>query len=57
MIEAGKKEDEKKNVPMKIRKETLNYDSKKRKISLHSLNNHTQLEIISKLGTIVILDG
>ena len=29
MIEAGKKEDEKENVPMKIRKETLDYDKKK----------------------------
>lgn len=29
MVEAGKKEDEKENVPMKIRKETLNYDKKK----------------------------
>ncbi|WP_091432350.1 OstA-like protein [Flavobacterium degerlachei] len=30
MIEAGKKEDAKENVPMKIRKETLNYDKKKK---------------------------
>ena len=29
MIEAGKKEDEKENGPMKIRKETLDYDKKK----------------------------
>ncbi|MGO4819350.1 OstA-like protein [Flavobacterium sp. W22_SRS_FP1] len=28
MIEAGKKEDKKENTPMKIRKETLNYDKK-----------------------------
>jgi lipopolysaccharide export system protein LptA len=32
MIEAGKKEDKKENTPMKIRKETLNYD-KKEKVS------------------------
>jgi lipopolysaccharide export system protein LptA len=30
MIEAGKKEDKKENTPMKIRKETLNYDKKKK---------------------------
>jgi lipopolysaccharide export system protein LptA len=29
MVEAGKKENKKENVPMKIRKETLNYDKKK----------------------------
>jgi hypothetical protein len=32
MIEAGKKEDKKENTPMKIRKETLNYD-KNEKVS------------------------
>jgi lipopolysaccharide export system protein LptA len=31
MIEAGKKEDEKENVPMKTRKETLNYDKQKKR--------------------------
>lgn len=31
MIEAGKKQDEKESVPMKVRKETLNYDKQKKK--------------------------